>query len=159
MTACLRPRWILLGLALAAALIGKQFYGFSLVVGDSMTPTLRDRDLCLLERTRDYRPRRGDIVSFRTADDPPLWFIKRVVGLPGETVAIVGGVPVINGQPLSEPYTTQNPDWEMSPVTLGPDQVLVLSDNRRYGVEDYVQGRVATRLIRGRLLKHWRWRN
>lgn len=155
----LPPLWVrlvILGGVAAVLLIAKQFYGFTLVVGTSMMPTLRPRELCLVERVRDYRPRRGDIVSFRTADDPPLWFVKRVVGLPGETVALSNGVPLINGQPLAEPYTQQNPAWNLAPITLGADQIWVLSDNRRGGYEDYVQGVVATRLVRGRIVRHWR---
>ena len=142
MTRALRVRLLAIAVVFAVVLVWKYFYGFSLVVGESMTPTLRNRDFCLMERVRNYRPQRGDIISFRTADDPPLWFIKRVVGLPGETVAIRNGVPLINGQPLPEPYTRQNAGWQMDPVTLATNQVLVLSDNRRYGVDDYVQGKV-----------------
>jgi|GEM_PF-1215807 len=158
MTRGTRLRLGILGGLLLGALVWKTYYGFSLVLGESMAPTLRHRDFCLMEKVRDYQPRRGDIVSFRTADDPPLWFIKRVVGLPGETIALTEGVPLINDQPLAEPYTTQNPRWKMAPVTLGTNQVLVLSDNRRRGVEDYVQGIVATRLIHTRYIRLWRWR-
>ncbi|MCX7887837.1 MAG: S26 family signal peptidase, partial [Verrucomicrobiae bacterium] len=80
----------------------------------------------------------------------------RVIGLPGETVALSNGVPLINGQPLDEPYTKQNPTWNLAPFTLGPNQIWVLSDNRRAGYDDYVQGVVATRLVRGRIICHWR---
>ncbi|HUJ11109.1 MAG TPA: signal peptidase I, partial [Verrucomicrobiae bacterium] len=86
------------------------------VVGDSMTPTLRSWDLCLMRRVYHYQPRRGDIVVFRTADDPPLYFVKRVIALPGESLAIDDGVVCINGVPLKEPYTTVNPDWQMDPT-------------------------------------------
>ena len=103
------------------------------VVGDSMLPTLKSWDFCLMARVHGYQPRRGDIVTFRTADDPPLYFIKRVVGLPGETVAIRHGVVTVNGQPLDEPYTTTNPTWEMEAVEVPTDKVFVLGDNRDCG--------------------------
>jgi signal peptidase I len=128
------------------------------VVGDSMTPTLQSWDLCLMRRVHQYQPQRGDIVVFRTADDPPLFFVKRVVGLPGETVAIENGAVVIDNRPLPEPYTTLNPGWEMPAVTVSNAQVFVLGDNRDVPLDLTVYGPVATRLVKARLAGHWRWR-
>jgi signal peptidase I len=128
------------------------------VVGDSMSPTLKSWDVCLMQRVRHYEPRRGDIVVFRTADDPPLYFVKRVIALPGETVSIQRGVFQIDGQPLAEPYTTINPDWRMEPTLLPTGKVFVVGDNRDFAREEYVQGLVATRLVQARMLGHWRWK-
>ncbi len=128
------------------------------VVGDSMSPTLKSWDFCLMQRVRHYEPRRGDIVVFRTADDPPLHFVKRVIALPGETVTIERGVFQINGKPLAEPYTTVNPDWQMEPTLLPAGKVFVVGDNRDFAREEYVQGLVATRLVQARMLGHWRWK-
>jgi len=83
------------------------------VIGDSMSPTLKSWDFCLMRRVRHYQPRRGDIVVFRTADEPPLYFVKRVIALPGETVSINRGIFVINGKSLAEPYTKPNSGWQM----------------------------------------------
>lgn len=128
------------------------------VVGDSMTPTLKSWELCVMQRVRHYEPRRGDIVVFRTADDPPLYFVKRVIALPGETVSIEHGVFKFNGAPLSEPYTTINPDWQMEPLLLPEGRIFVVGDNRDFDLEDYVKGPVATRLVMSRMLWHWRWK-
>jgi signal peptidase I len=128
------------------------------VVGDSMSPTLKSWDFCLMQRVRHYEPRRGDIVVFRTADDPPLYFVKRVIALPGETISIKRGVFQINGKPLAEPYTMVNPDWQMEPTLLPAGKVFVVGDNRDFEREEYVQGLVATRLVRARMLGHWRWK-
>jgi signal peptidase I len=128
------------------------------VVGDSMSPTLKSWDLCLMQRVRHYEPRRGDIVVFRTADDPPLHFVKRVIALPGETASIEHGVFHINGAPLSEPYTTVNPDWQMEPTAVPGGKVFVVGDNRDYERAAYVQGLVAARLVQARMLGHWRWK-
>jgi signal peptidase I len=125
-----------------------------LVVGDSMEPTLRSLDLCLMQRVRHYQPARGDIVMFRTADDPPLYFVKRVVALPGETIAIEGGSVKINGELLYEPYAPPNPGLDMSPTNVPPGKVYVIGDNR-YGSLSTL---VATRLVTGRLIWHWRWK-
>src|SRR5664280_2307312 len=92
------------GLFLIAKFVVKPY----VVVGESMTPTLKSWDLCLMRRVYHYQPQRGDIVVFRTADDPPLYFVKRVIALPGETISIKGGIVGINGVPLTEPYTTAN---------------------------------------------------
>jgi signal peptidase I len=129
-----------------------------IVYGDSMSPTLKSWELCVMQRVRHYEPRRGDIVEFRTADDPPLYFVKRVIALPGETVSIEHGVFKINGAPLSEPYTTINPGWQMEPVLLQAEKVFVVGDNRDFDLEDYVKGPVATRLVISRMAWHWRWK-
>jgi signal peptidase I len=129
-----------------------------IVYGDSMSPTLKSWELCVMQRVRHYEPRRGDIIEFRTADDPPLYFVKRVIALPGETVAIEHGVFKINGAPLSEPYTTINPNWQMDPLLLHAGKVFVVGDNRDFDLEDYVKGPVATRLVQSRLAWHWRWK-
>jgi signal peptidase I len=130
----------------------------SVVVGDSMSPTLKSWDLCLMQRVWHYEPRRGDIVVFRTADDPPLYFVKRVIAVPGETASIEHGVFSINGAPLSEPYTTVNPDWQMERTAVPDGKVFVVGDNRDFEREAYVHGLVATRLVQARMLGHWRWK-
>lgn len=75
---------------------------------------------------------RGDIVVF---DPPPpvvsdYPYIKRVIGLPGETVEVKNGKVLINGEPLEEPYIAEAPRYPYGPVTIPADQYLVLGDNR-----------------------------
>jgi len=129
-----------------------------IVYGDSMSPTLKSWDFCLMQPVRHYRPRRGDIVTFRTADDPPLYFIKRVIALPGETLSIDHGAFKINGAPLAEPYTTVNATWQMEPTPVPAGKVFVVGDNRDLDREDYVQGLVAMRLVQTRMMWQWRWK-
>ena len=146
-------------LAAVVLFLGARFVVTPRVVwGDSMLPTLKSWDFCLMTPLRGNQPRRGDIVMFRTADDPPLYFIKRVIGLPGETVAIRGGVVSVNGQSLNEPYAVTNPTWEMEPVAVPTNKVFVLGDNRDVGLEDTLHGLVATRLVTARMWWHWRWK-
>ena len=148
--------------AAGVVLVGFLFVRFVatpyVVVGDSMVPTLRSWDLCVMARPHGYQPTRGEIIVFHTSDDPPLRFIKRVVGLPGETVAIRRGVVQVNGKPLAESYTEINPGWEMDPVHVPADKVFVLGDNRTVNLEDTLHGLVATRLVEARLIAHWRWK-
>ncbi|HUI05973.1 MAG TPA: signal peptidase I [Verrucomicrobiae bacterium] len=139
-------------------LVGKFVAMPRLVYGESMSPTLEAWDLCLMQPVYHYQPRRGDIVMFRTADDPPLYFVKRVIALPTETIAIEHGVVTLNGVRLPEPYTTVNPEWQMEPARVPAGKVFVIGDNRDRPQEDYVLGLVATRLVKARLLWHWRWK-
>jgi signal peptidase I len=128
------------------------------VVGESMSPTLKSWDFCLMRRAWHYEPQRGDVVVFRTADDPPLYFVKRVIAIPGETISIERGMFMINGKPLPEPYTSPNPGWQMEPTPVPAGKVFVCGDNRDLAREDYVQGLVATRLVQARMIGHWRWK-
>lgn len=109
-------------------------------------------------RTRSYEPRRNDIVAFRTSDDPPLYFVKRVVALPRETISIEKGQVTIDGRPLQEPYTRSNPSWNLSATKVPEGKIYVLSDNRTAMFDDYVQGMVSIRLVESRLLWHGRFR-
>jgi len=152
-----RLLWLIaigVGLFLITRFVVKPF----VVVGESMTPTLRSWDLCLMRRVYHYQPRRGDIIVFRTADNPPLYFVKRVVALPGETIVIENGVVSINGAPLPEPYTTVNSSWQLEPTPVPPGKIYVMGDNRDLPREDYVLGLVATRLVQDRMVGHWRWK-
>ena len=154
-----RTKILLAVLAVAVVLfvLSRTVMMFTLVAGESMSPTLHTGDGCLGLRVHPYHPRRGDIVTFRTSNDPPVALIKRVAGLPGETLAVERGVLKINGQTVAEPYTRVNPDWEI-PATKVPDgKVYVLADNRSGVSEDFVQGLVAIRLVQSRVLWHWGW--
>jgi signal peptidase I len=151
---------IIVGLTILAVLflVHKFVLTSTLVVGISMTPTLQPWDYCLTLRTNPYRPQRGDIVTFRDNTEPPQYFIKRVVGLPGETIAISNGLVSINGEPLPEPHTKINPEWQLPATVVASNKIYVLSDRRVEGFEDYVQGAIAIRLVKSKLLWHWRWK-
>ena len=101
------------------------------VEGISMEPSLQDGQFLVVNRLayRWKEPKRGDIIVFRFPSDPKRRFIKRVIGLPGEVVAVHDGQLYINGLTLAEPYITETPryqgDWRLSPY-----EVFVLGDNR-----------------------------
>ena len=90
-------------------------------------------------------PKQGDIVVFKYPDDPSENFVKRVIGEPGDTVEIIGGVTYVNGEILEEPYLNETP----KPLNFGPYEVpedcyFVMGDNRnhsndaRYWTNTYV---------------------
>ena len=76
------------------------------------------------------RPRAGDVVVFDYPDDRQRQFVKRVVGAPGDTVAIAGGRVIVNGERLRESYQVVPGRTDMHPVRLGADEYFVLGDNR-----------------------------
>lgn len=86
--------------------------------------------------------RRGDIVVF---DPPPpvqaqFPYIKRVIGLPGETVEVRDGKVFIDGEPLDEPYITEPPRYRYGPVTIPEGQYFVLGDNRNMSNDSHEWG-------------------
>lgn len=115
------------------------------ITGPSMSPTYRENSIHLVNRLAySWRePRRGDVVSIRLAGHSVM-YMKRIVGLPGETVEFRGGRLWVNGQPLEEPYVKSASRWNMPPRRLGVEEYFVVGDNRSMPIEDHVFG-VATR--------------
>jgi signal peptidase I len=101
----------------------------------SMIPTLDINDRVLVlkfwYKLPKIEPKRGQIVVFKFPDDPMRDFVKRLIGLPGDTVEMKGGRVFINGQEISEPYVQNGDDYTMSPVVVPKGQYFFLGDNRR----------------------------
>lgn len=75
-------------------------------------------------------PVRGDVIVFLSPGQTDKDFIKRVIGLPGETVRIVNGQVFVNGRPLDEPYITHKATYDLEAKVVPPGQYFVLGDNR-----------------------------
>ncbi len=103
------------------------------VTGVSMEPTYHDGRIKLLN-LRAYRevdPSRFDVVGIKVKDTV-LVLLKRVVGLPGETVAVLGGRVYIDGKRLDEPYASGRGILRTpAPIRLGPEEFFTIGDNRR----------------------------
>jgi signal peptidase I len=102
------------------------------IEGFSMYPTYHDWGINFINRLayRHTLPQRGDVVGIRMAG-PKVMLMKRIVGLPGETIAFQHGLLFINGQEMPEPYMKHySPAPYLSPVTLGPNEYYVIGDNR-----------------------------
>lgn len=105
------------------------------VSGSSMETTLSSGDQLIVDKI-SYRfrdPKRYDIVVFPYRYEENTYYIKRIIGLPGETVQIVDGMVYINGSPLNEHYgneVIEDPGSAADPITLGDDEYFVLGDNR-----------------------------
>jgi signal peptidase I len=123
------------------------------VVGVSMLPTLKENGMHLLNRQAYlfHPPRRGDIVGIKLAGEH-LMYLKRIIALPGETVAFHNGHAVINGLVLDEPYVKGPCSWEHEPITVGPDEYYLVGDNRTMDFFDHEQGRADRSRIVGKLL-------
>ena len=121
--------------------------------GISMSPTYRDHSVHLVNRLAYLRhePQRGDVVSIRLAG-PHVMYMKRIIGLPGETIAFVKGRVLINGEVLNEPYEKRACDWNLPPEKLGPNEYYVVGDNRTMPREYHVQGKASRDRIFGKLL-------
>jgi signal peptidase I len=102
------------------------------VTGPSMLPDVTPGELVLID-TLAYRlggVRRGDVVALRHDEPTAQTFIKRVVALPGERVAIDRGVVEIDGRRIAEPYVSFGDTRSVPPVVVPPGDLYVLGDNR-----------------------------
>lgn len=78
-------------------------------------------------------PVRGDIIIFKYPDDPSKNFVKRVIGMPGDTVEIIDGVTYVNGEELEETYLNETPaDLDFGPYEVPEDSYFVMGDNRNH---------------------------
>ena len=127
------------------------------VDGFSMNPTLQDGEYILVNRLayKIGHPVRGDIIVFSFPMDPKQDLIKRVIGLPGESIFVQDGKVMINGVPLEEPYIAAPPiyngTWE---VPKG--QLFVLGDNRNESKDSHEWGLLPIENVVGRaVLIYW----
>ena len=102
------------------------------VLGQSMEPNLHTAQRVVVEKVT-YRffhgPQRGDIVVIDLPDQADM-LIKRVIGLPGETIEVRGGEVYIEGERLEETWTVRHGGGNYGPKTIPPLHVFVIGDNR-----------------------------
>jgi signal peptidase I len=133
------------------------------VSGISMLPTYQDHAKNWINRLAYIRhePRRGDIVAIRFSragspaihlEPPHIMLVKRIIGLPGETVAFSDGHVLINDVVLAEPYEKFPCDWNRPPVKLAPDEYFVVGDNRSMPESDHYFGVCKRYQIVGKIL-------
>lgn len=112
----------------SAYFFGVRGLRFFLVPSTSMEPTLRPSDYLITMKENTYR--RGDICVIKDPKESGSYVVKRIVGLPGDTIAIAGGALFLNGKYASEPYIKEPMEAALSPVTVPEGQYFVLGDNR-----------------------------
>ncbi len=168
--------------------LGLQFsMGNYRVEGSSMLPTLEEGEYVIVNKLvymrfdpRDvvslipfvdfadqgdvypfHAPQRGEVIIFEFPNNPERDFVKRVIGVPGDTVEIQRGTVILNSIPLDEPYITRRDTGNMGRVTVPEGGYFVLGDNRRASNDSRSWGPVPTENIIGRaLVSFWplnRW--
>lgn len=127
------------------------------VEGSSMEPSLHDGEFVVVNRLA-YRwtaPQRGDIIVFYYPEDPSRRFIKRIIGLPGDSVSVRQGEVVVNGAPLDEPYILSPPRYQGT-WQVGPDELFVLGDNRNNSLDSERWGMLPMSKVIGKAtLVYW----
>jgi len=154
-----------LGLSIILALGIRTFVAEARYIpSGSMEPTLEINDRLVVEKVSYHfnPPERGDIVVFWPPDE--LFpegkrrdaFIKRVIGLPGDTVEITNGMVFVNEEPLEEDYIKAEPDYTWGPRTVPNDSYLVLGDNRNSSYDSHSWGFVpADNIIGKAVVRFW----
>ncbi len=131
-----------------------------IVSGESMIPTFHDGDYLVIDELsyRIHEPRRGDVIVFQPPNQRKgVYYIKRIVGLPGETIRIANGKIMIKSpdseeeEELSEPYL-QNISSDTLTTQVGPAEVFVLGDNRPRSSDSRAWGTLPIENITGKAL-------
>jgi signal peptidase I len=137
------------------------------IPSESMVETLLVGDHLLVDKLR-YRfsdPQRGDVIVFQYPRNPSQDFVKRLIGLPGDTLAVRGTTVYINGEPLDEPYARWEPTpfslgdgYRFGPVPIPAGRYFMMGDNRNHSQDSREWGTLPFELIHGKaFLIHWSW--
>ncbi len=134
------------------------------VDGHSMEPNLHDRELILVDKWTYlfHAPTRGDVIVFIAPPQPSDFYVKRIIGLPGDVITINNGVPMVNGVSLKEFYVNPTSmgatlgDQPYNKTIVPPDDYFVLGDNRVGSSDSRTWGFVPRKNIMGRAtLVYW----
>ncbi|MGH7736568.1 MAG: signal peptidase I [Candidatus Tyrphobacter sp.] len=150
---------LMIEVALLCVLAAAFFVRTPQVSGRSMAPQIASGEYVLIN-TLAYHlhaPARGDIIAFRRDEDPasgiePSVYIKRVIGLPHDLVAIRDGVVYVNGAALDEPYVRFRDHDTFAAITVPAGDLYVLGDNRADSEDSRVFGCVPERSVIGRAI-------
>lgn len=128
--------WVMVVVAafVLAIIINNVFIVNAVIPSASMEPTIMTGDRIFGLRFSYWTsdPQRGDIVIFKYPDNEKELFIKRIIGLPGDTIEMVEGKIYINGSstPLDEPYIVEEPLGNYGPITVPSGAYFMMGDNR-----------------------------
>lgn len=140
--------------ALALAFLIKTFVvGNFWIPSESMVPTIEVNDKVIVTNFSYWfaEPERGDVIVFRFPHDPKKDYIKRCIGLPGETIQFKDSKLYINGELVEEPYLPEGLEFEdYGPVQVPEGQYFMCGDNRNHSSDSRVWGFVEKKLIIGK---------
>lgn len=122
---------------IVAAVAISLFLTFFVIVNANVPTASMESTIMTNDRVMGFRlsyifdsPKRGDIVIFKYPDDKDVLFIKRIIGMPGESVEIKSGVTYINGKKLEEPYLQVEPLGNFGPYVVPEGCYFMMGDNR-----------------------------
>ncbi len=153
-------------IALALALFIRTYVTQAFKIpSESMLNTLQVGDHLLVNKLvyRFSKPERGDIIVFQYPRDRSRDFVKRAIGLPGETLELRGETIYINGKPLDEPYAIYKGPTafpRFGPVVIPEGRLFMMGDNRNNSQDSRVWGTLDINLIHGKaFIVHWAWKD
>ena len=123
------------------------------VDGHSMDPTLANGEHLIIDKIPYYfsTPKRGDIIVFHAPDGQD--WVKRVIGLPGDTVAVKNGKLILDGKKINEPYINgpMDPYNNYGPTTVPKGDLFVMGDNRNISEDSRIIGPISMKRVIGRV--------
>lgn len=132
-------------------MIFSHFFNFAIVPSESMYPTMHVKDYLLIQtKNDDYK--REDIIAFKLPENESETYLKRIIGLPGDTVEVRGGFVYINGEQLVEDYLNEKPRYTYPETVVPKNNYFVLGDNRNNSYDSSAWGFVSKDKIRGKAI-------
>jgi signal peptidase I len=150
-------------IALAVFALFRVTVGSFKVYGPSMLPGTEEGDYILVNKAAYFfgAPKHGDIIVFRSPQNPDTDLIKRVIGVPGDTVEIIDNKVLVNGTQLVEPYILEPFHSLLSPQNIPAGHYFVMGDNRNNSADSRRGWTVPRQNIIGRAwIRYWppyRW--
>lgn len=145
----------------AATLVGITILVFRFILaplrleGESMEPNYSAGQLSLANRLSylNSSPQRGDVVAVRLRDGGnSVYLLKRIVGLPGESVGFEAGKLTVDGEPQDEHYLVYESDWNREPALCEANEYFVVGDNRSMPIHMHTFGRTTRSRIVGKVI-------
>ncbi|RAP27045.1 Signal peptidase I [Brevibacillus laterosporus] len=136
-----------------------------IIEGNSMAPFLKAEDKFVVDKGyyAEHSVQRGDVIIFNVKKNK--MHVKRVVGIPGDTVQSKEDVLYINGKPIDEPYLSEYKlkekqdgnqfTYDFGPFTIPQESVFVLGDNRVNSADSREYGPIEIEKIKGKMIKKW----